>query len=65
MNGFNAPFDLLVNFTAPTPDPVNRHALNLLGGEPLEGSGFEDETPVAAFQFDWNVPNDQSEGGSQ
>jgi hypothetical protein len=65
MNGSNSPFDSRVNLTAPVPDPGNRHALDLLGGEPLEGSGFEAELPVAAYQFDWNALNDQSQGGPQ
>ena len=34
-----------------------------LGGEPLEGSGFEAQTPEQDFQFDWSPLTDRSEGG--
>lgn len=43
----------------------NYQAVNLLGGEPLEGSGFEAQTPEPGFQFDWSRPIDRSEGGVQ
>ena len=34
-------------------DAVQQAILRNLGGEPLEGSGFEKETSDSAFQFDW------------
>jgi hypothetical protein len=60
----NARFDFPRKFTAPTLDTANRAAVDGLGGEELEGSGFEDEMPEAEFQFDWTV-RDQSEGDLQ
>jgi len=36
-----------------TADAVQQAVLRHLGGEPLEGSGFEHETPDPQFQFDW------------
>jgi hypothetical protein len=44
-------------------DPATRTAVERLGGEPLEGSGFEDETPEPDFQLDWTGPIDRTEGG--
>ena len=35
-----------------------------LAGEALEGSGFENETPEADFEFDWTQAQ-QSQGGTQ
>ena len=35
----------------------------LLGGEPLEGSGFEAQDPEPNFQFDLAKPLVQSQGG--
>ena len=49
---------------APT-DSSSRAALDRLGGQPLEGSGFEAERPEPDFQFDWTLPPDQSRGGAQ
>jgi hypothetical protein len=53
------PFDL--NPAIPTAEA----AVERLGGEPLAGSGFEDETPETGFQFDWTVPINLPEGGLQ
>ena len=39
----NAPLDFPGKFAADRIDGIDRGALDLLGGEPLEGSGFEDE----------------------
>jgi hypothetical protein len=39
-----------------------QHALRHLGGEALEGSGFEHEPPDPQFQFDW-TRLDQTPGG--
>jgi hypothetical protein len=58
----NAPLDFSKNLTARKIDALGR-AVELLGGELLEGSGFEGETPAPEFQFDWTLPEDQSEGG--
>jgi hypothetical protein len=46
-------------------DAFHRATVDLLGGEPLEGSGFEGETPAPDFAFDWTLPKDQIEGGLQ
>jgi hypothetical protein len=43
-------------------DAVQQAVLRNLGGEPLEGSGFEHETPDPQFQFDW-TRLDQIPGG--
>lgn len=47
---------------SPTLDGSNR-PVDLLAGEPLQGSGFEDEKPEPDFQFDWHLPTDRSAGG--
>ena len=47
------------------PLDFHRAAVDALGGVPLEGSGFENETPEREFQFDWTLLKDQSEGGLQ
>ena len=39
-----------------------KHALSHLGGESLEGSGFDHEPPAPQFQFDW-TQLDQTLGG--
>ena len=44
-------------------DAAMRTAVERLGGEPLEGSGFEHETSEPDFQFDWTRPIDEPEGG--
>ena len=61
----NAPSDFSKNLTARKIEALDRSILDLLGGEPLEGSGFEDETPTADFEFDWTAAKDQIEGGLQ
>jgi hypothetical protein len=42
-----------------------RAGIDHLGGEPLAGSGFEDETPETGFLFDWALPIDPHQGGLQ
>jgi hypothetical protein len=61
----NNQFDFSGNSTAHKRDALHRATLDLLGGEPLEGSGFEGETPAPDFAFDWTLPKDQIEGGLQ
>jgi hypothetical protein len=39
--------------------------LGLLGGEPLEGSGFEAQNPEPNFEFDWSRPTVPPEGGDE
>jgi hypothetical protein len=55
------PFDS--NAAIPMVEAAARIAVERLGGEPLAGSGFEDETPETGFLFDWGLPIEQSEGG--
>ena len=55
----NAPSDSPGKLSAP--DALQK-ALRHLGGEALEGSGFEHETPDPQFQFDW-TRLDQTPGG--
>jgi hypothetical protein len=38
-------------------------AVDLFGGDPLEGSGFEAQTTEPGFQFNWSPLTDRSEGG--
>lgn len=48
---------------APKVDSLNSvAAVELLGGEPLEGSGFEHEIPDPTFQFDLTQLKDRSKG---
>ena len=49
----------------PSKPPVleSYHFVNLLGGEPLEGSGFETQSPEPGFQFDWSPLTDRFKGG--
>ena len=61
----NAPLHFHRKFTARTLEASNKAAVDLLGGEALEGSGFEEETPEPEFQFDWTQLKDESEGGLQ
>ena len=61
----NNPLDFKRNSTARKRDALDRTAVDLLGGEPLEGSGFEGETPARDFAFVWTLPKDQIEGGLQ
>jgi hypothetical protein len=56
----NAPPDSADNLSAA--DAVQQAVLRNLGGESLEGSGFEHETPDPQFQFDW-TRLDQTPGG--
>jgi hypothetical protein len=65
MNFPNTPLDFTRNSIARKHDALDRVAVDLLGGEPLEGSGFEGETPAPDFAFDWTLPKDQIEGGLQ
>jgi hypothetical protein len=53
------------DFPRKSPALDSYKAVDLLGGEPLEGSGFEAQTPEPGFQFDWSPPIDRSEGGVQ
>ena len=53
------------NSAARTLDAVNKAVVELLGGEILEGSGFEAEMPETEFHFDWMLPKDDSKGGSR
>jgi len=50
---------------SPTLDSIHRAAIDLVGGELLQGSGFEDEKPDSDFEFDWSLPTDRSTGGIQ
>jgi hypothetical protein len=59
----NARPDFRREFTAH--DGPNRAAVDIVGGETLEGSGFENEPPEPEFQFDWTPLKHQSEGGLQ
>jgi len=61
----NIPFAFSKKLTGRRIDALDRSARDLLGGEPLEGSGFEDEPPVPDFEFDWAPAKDQIEGGLQ
>ncbi|MGH9343215.1 MAG: hypothetical protein ACRD19_05580 [Terriglobia bacterium] len=40
-------------------------ALETVGGEPLEGSGFEAETPVLQEEFAFTASAEQKEGECQ
>ncbi len=51
------------NVAGRTLDLAKRSAVERLGGELLEGSDFEDETPEPEFQSDWTRPKDGPEGG--
>jgi hypothetical protein len=55
----NTPSDTPGNLSAAD---ALQQALLHLGGEPLEGSGFEQETPDPQYQFDW-TRLDQTPGG--
>ena len=46
-----------------TTDALQQAALDVLGGEPLEGSGFEHETPATEFHPDWTFSLKPSQGG--
>jgi hypothetical protein len=60
MHSPNTPF----GFTGRrSPDATQQAALDLLGGEPLEGSGFEHETPATEFQSEWTLSPEPSQGG--
>ena len=65
MNFPNNPFDFARNLTARKRDALDPAAVDLLGGEPLEGSGFEGEIPEPDFAFDRTLPKGQIEGGLQ
>jgi hypothetical protein len=43
--------------------PIRENADDLLGGEPLEGSGFENETPDPEFQPEPVRTKERSKGG--
>jgi len=45
----------------------NDDEIDVPGGEPLEGSGFEAESPEPDFQFDWpsHTTTIRSTGGGQ
>jgi hypothetical protein len=45
--------------------PPSYNDNDLLGGEPLEGSGFEAQEPEPGFQFDWPTATAHSKGGDQ
>jgi hypothetical protein len=55
------PFDF--NAAIPMVEAAARIAVERLGGEPLDGSGFEEEKSEPDFQFDWALPINQAEGG--
>jgi hypothetical protein len=55
------PFDFKA--AIPMAEAAEQMAVERLGGEPLAGSGFEDQTPEPDFQFDWAPPINQPEGG--
>jgi hypothetical protein len=61
----NVPFDFSKKLTSRRIGFLDRSALDLLGGELLEGSGFEEEVPTPDFRFDWTPSKDQIEGGLQ
>ena len=44
------------------PSKNNTQLLLGLGGEPLDGSGFEREAPEPEFEFNWTLI-DQTRGG--
>lgn len=46
-------------------DNQQRAALDSIGGEPLEGSGFEAETPVLQREFAFTDSAEQKEGERQ
>jgi len=48
-----------------TPTEPRYDEVSLLGGEPLEGSGFETQDPEPGFQFDWPGSTVRSKGGDQ
>jgi hypothetical protein len=60
MQSAKSPLDLSRSSAAPTRDSFDRASIDRLGGEPLEGSGFEQEVPDPQFGFDWTH---QDEGG--
>jgi len=62
MDFFNAPLDFSRNSLARKRETVDRAAVDLLGSEPLEGSGFEKETPAPEFEYDWRPAEDQIKG---
>jgi hypothetical protein len=61
----NASSDFRSKLTGSTRDGSNRAAVDGLGGETLEGSGFENETPDPEFQFNRTLLEHPSEGGLQ
>ena len=65
MNFPNTPFESPRKSIDSPLDAVNKAVVDLLGGEPLEGSGFEAEMPEPGFQFDWMMPKKPSKGGSR
>ncbi|HEX7361927.1 MAG TPA: hypothetical protein VF283_15665 [Bryobacteraceae bacterium] len=46
-------------------DSQQRAALDTIGAEPLEDSGFESETPVLQEEFAFTAPAEQKEGERQ
>lgn len=62
MNSSHTPSNSRENLTATAPNSQKRFILDRLGGEPLDGSGFESETPAAELPFDWRMFNSPSEG---
>jgi hypothetical protein len=66
MNVRNIPSGPPEESAAPGLNAPQRAVLELLGGEQLQGSGFEHETPEPQFQFDWPAdhdPKNQDRGG--
>ena len=49
----------------PVKDALNPKTDDLVGGEPLEGSGFENEIAEPDFEFDWTLASEQTQGGRQ
>ena len=63
MNLPDIPLDTAGKLTPLTVNTPHRAALDALGGEALEGSGFENEPPEPGFQFDWTQLKEEPEGG--
>jgi hypothetical protein len=62
MNFTDRSHDSCRNSESGTTDPRDRADVELLGGEPSEGSGFEDETPAPEFQ-DLKLAQPSRKGG--
>jgi hypothetical protein len=58
-----AGFNNHIKESRPSPTVPRDSALDRLGGEPLEGSGFEHEQPEAQFQPEALTFEKESQGG--